>query len=116
MLQCSFYKFRLRTSHYVKSSRWLPVRAIEIFTPPFRYENGFIVDSSDNIVAYSWRDKAARLIASRIRGWGRIQYMDNPEWSADEIQDEVGKIVAEALNSFWETGYIEFGSIQAVEA
>ena len=90
--------------------------ALEIFTPPFRYENGFIVDSSDNIVAYSWRDKAARLIASRIRGWGRIQYMDNPEWSADEIQDEVGKIVAEALNSFWETGYIEFGSIQAVEA
>jgi hypothetical protein len=35
--------------------------------------------------------------AARIRGWGRIQYLDN----AEKLQEAVGHLVAEALNQLW---------------
>ena len=34
----------------------------------------------------------------RVRGWGRISYLENPK----ALQDEVGAIIVEALNDFWE--------------
>lgn len=69
-------------------------RALELYKPPFRYESLYIWDSENNIVA----DDVVIDAIARIRGWGRIQYMKNPE----KLQDEVGEIIAEALNDFWQ--------------
>ena len=55
-------------------------QALALYTPPFRYsEIGYIIDSSGKIAA-----DAARL-----------------ECSFDE-NEEMGAIIAEALNAFWE--------------
>ena len=86
---------------------------LDLYTPPFRYVGGYIYDSNNNMVAYSGTDTAqgtiiSRIrgwgtIISRIRGWGRIAYLDNPKGRAEQLQDEAGKIVAEALNMYWKT-------------
>jgi hypothetical protein len=33
----------------------------------------------------------------RVRGWGRIQYLPNPE----ALQDKVGEMIAEAITDYW---------------
>lgn len=76
--------------------------ALDLYHPPFRYDHGYIFDSKRQMVAdqggiHEMRD----LFIAEIRGWGRIQYMDNPKGRAAALQDEVGKILAEALNAFW---------------
>lgn len=76
--------------------------AFDLYTPPFRAEHGYIRDANDQIVADDGAaGEMAGLIASRIRGWGRIQYMDNPKGRAEKLQDEVSNIVADALNAYW---------------
>ena len=35
----------------------------------------------------------------RVRGWGRISYLPNPE----ELQDTVGALIAKALTEYWQT-------------
>lgn len=39
-------------------------------------------------------DKECQKVAD-VRGWGRIQYLDNPECR----QDEIGEFIAKAINS-----------------
>lgn len=68
--------------------------ALRLYTPPFRYEHGFIWDATNNMVA----DNDGQDIALRIRGWGRIGYKPDPE----KLQDAVGKLMARALTEFWE--------------
>ena len=72
-------------------------RALGLYTPPFRYECGYIFDRNGAMVA----DEAAmgnyQDAATRIRGWGRIQYLDNPEG----LQDAVGEIIADLLSKYW---------------
>lgn len=75
--------------------------ALALYTPPFRHEYGFIRDSNNEIVADDASSAATGLIAARIRGWGRIQYMDNPAGRANALQDEMADMVAEALNAYW---------------
>lgn len=82
--------------------------ALDLYKPPFRYEYGYVFDSNNQMVADKGEvGKLKGLIATRIRGWGRIQYMDNPVGRAGQLQDEVGKIVAEALNEYWGTSLAE---------
>lgn len=79
---------------------------LDLYIPPFRYVGGYIYDSNNNMVADSGTDLAHGTIISRIRGWGlisRIAYLDNPKGRAEQLQDEAGKIVAEALNMYWKT-------------
>jgi hypothetical protein len=80
-----------------------PIRcaALELYTPPFRHEHGYIRDANHQMVADDASSEATGLIAARIRGWGRIQYMDKPEMRANALQDEVAEVVAEALNAYW---------------
>jgi hypothetical protein len=66
-------------------------KALALYKPPFRYECGYIFDANSHMVA----DEVAHSL--RIRGWGRIGYMEDPR----ELQDEVGKLIAEALTKFW---------------
>src|SRR5574343_173075 len=67
--------------------------AAELYFPPFRFEHGYIWDSKNNMVA----DENANDIVARIRGWGRISYLDN----AEDLQDEVGHLIAELLTKHW---------------
>lgn len=75
--------------------------ALELYTPPFRHEHGYIRDANGQVVADDAGSEAVGLIASRIRGWGRIQYLDNPKGRAAALQDETAEILVEALNAYW---------------
>lgn len=68
-------------------------RAFAVYTPPFRFEGGYVWDAKRNMVA---DDKGDPL---RVRGWGRISYMQEPEG----LQDAVGALIAEALTAHWNT-------------
>ena len=80
-----------------------PIRqaALDLYTPPFRHEHGYIRDANHEMVADDAGSEGSGLVASRIRGWGRIQYMNKPELLAAVLQDEVAEMVAEALNAYW---------------
>ena len=70
-------------------------RALALYTPPFFYDKrgGYIWDSKQNMVADNHVDGDQVI---RVRGWGRIVYMENPE----ELQDEFGAMLAEALTEY----------------
>lgn len=83
--------------------------ALDLYKPPFRHEYGYIRDANHQMVADDAGSEGSGLIASRIRGWGRIKYMDKPEQRAAALQDEVAEIVAEALNTYWAAHGIKGG-------
>ena len=64
-------------------------RALALYKPPFSYHCGYIHDGEGNMVS----DAPAGAIVTRVRGWGRISYLEN----AEELQDTVGEMIAEAL-------------------
>lgn len=73
-------------------------RALKLYRPPFRYEHGYIFDSQNEMVVDD-ASKSQEAAALRVRGWGRISYLKDPE----ELQDAVGALIAEALTTFWRT-------------
>lgn len=62
----------------------LRARALALYKPPFRSEHGYIYDYEGTVVLVT-------------RGWGRIQYQEQPE----SLQDATGELLAEALTFFW---------------
>lgn len=83
--------------------------AFELYKPPFYFRGGYVWDSGHHMVLdqHTEDGDTSDAILARIRGWGRIQYMDKPELRAAALQDEVGKLVAEALNAAWERQSME---------
>ena len=73
----------------------LRVKALRLYKPPFRCARGYIYDKENQMVA----DESGHIL--RVRGWGRIGYMENPE----QLQDAVGEIIAEALTDYWERSF-----------
>lgn len=75
--------------------------AMAIYTPPFKYQHGYIFDAQQHMVADNGPicdgPSVEGAVASRVRGWGRIGYMPN----AAELQDEVGQMMADALNAHY---------------
>lgn len=69
-------------------------RAITLYTVPFRYECGYIFDANGHM-AVDVGDVGDSV--ARVRGWGRIQHMDNPE----ALQDEIGEMIAMAMTEYW---------------
>ena len=69
----------------------LKAEALGLYRPPFRYEHGYIYDARNYMVA----DESSHCL--RVRGWGRISYLKNPE----ALQDAAGELVAEALTEYW---------------
>ena len=67
--------------------------ALKLYKPPFKLDHGYIFDSHGEMVA----DQVDPIAIARIRGWGRISYMDN----AENLQDAVGELIVEALNEKW---------------
>ncbi|MGS3469178.1 hypothetical protein ACB303_24365 [Citrobacter farmeri] len=76
-------------------------KSICLYTPPFRFEHGYIWDAKGKMVADNHVD--GEDAALRVRGWGRISYMENPE----ALQDEVGNVIALAMTEFWERCVID---------
>lgn len=70
-------------------------RAIDLYKPPFVFYRGYIHDAEGNMVSDDEVDDTDGL--HRIRGWGRIQKFED----AENLQDEVGHIIAEALTEYW---------------
>ena len=71
----------------------LTKEAMSLYKPPFKYIAGYINDADGRMVA----DQGPDNIIMQIRGWGRIQYKNNPE----ALQDEIGRLCAEALTNLW---------------
>lgn len=69
--------------------------ALALYTPPFRYEHGYIFDANGHMVADDCGEQPG--VATRVRGWGRIGYMKD----AESLQDEVGALIAEILTAHW---------------
>jgi len=57
------------------------------FTFPVRFHegSGYILDATDQMVG-------------EVRAWGMLQYHKNPE----ELQDALGRFMADAINEKWE--------------
>ena len=75
--------------------------ALALYRPPFKFRGGYIHDAGGHMVAdqdgFGEGSKVFDSIAARVRGWGRIGYMPDPE----ALQDEVGAIIADALTAYW---------------
>lgn len=69
-------------------------RALELYEPPFQFHCGYIQDAKHRMVA----DQHEGPDSLRVRGWGRISCMEEPE----KLQDEVGALIAEALTEKWQ--------------
>ena len=68
--------------------------AIGLYEPPFSFKCGYIFDKNGQMVA---DQGGAEGYVMRVRGWGRIGYLENPE----ALQDEVGEWLAEILTNHW---------------
>lgn len=77
----------------IKNMTEIRKAAALLYKAPFRYECGFIWDANNSMVVDNFAENAA----ARIRGWGAIQYLPQ----AEELQDEVGKLIAEILTEHW---------------
>jgi len=76
----------------------LKQRALDLYKPPFHFERGYIRDADNQTVAdQDDRRDQREFIAAQVRGWGRIQYLPDPE----ALQDKVGDMIAEALTEYW---------------
>lgn len=73
--------------------------AMAIYKPPFKFYRGYIHDSAGHMVADQdgLDGEVEKSVVARVRGWGRIGYMPNPE----ELQDEVGQMMADALTAYY---------------
>ena len=76
-------------------------QALAIYKPPFHFHRGYIYDANSAMVADQGgpggQETVQGAVAARVRGWGRLGYMEN----GAALQDEIGQVVAEALNDFW---------------
>lgn len=74
-------------------------RAIALYQPPFTFNRfGYITDANHQPVAdNNVSDDESGKALLRVRGWGRISYMDD----AAPLQDQVGLELMEALNAHW---------------
>lgn len=73
----------------------LRARAISLYKPPFKFYFGYIWDADGQMVADQNLNEDGQIL--RVRGWGRISYLENPE----ALQDEVGEVIALALSNYW---------------
>jgi hypothetical protein len=75
-------------------------KAMALFTPPFRFEMGYVWDAKGEMVADNRVDQESDGDPTlRVRGWGRMKYF--PESAA--LHDEAGALLAEALTAGWKT-------------
>ena len=91
------FEGRRRILVKAKNSR-MRQECFKLYSPPFNYHRGYIWDSKGEMVC---DDGGAVDSIARIRGWGRLQYIQDGEFEPEELQDCVGELVAEALTKLW---------------
>jgi hypothetical protein len=74
-------------------------RAMMLYKPPFKFQHGYIHDSENRMVADDGDIEGEKNVAARVRGWGRISYLPDPE----KLQDEVGQMLVDALNLYYKS-------------
>ena len=87
----------------LKNKKTIRQAAFDLYKPPFRFDKrgGYVWDQEDNMVVdQDDFQEMQGMLAARVRGWGRIQYLK--EFDPCELQDKAGELVAEALTEFWE--------------
>ena len=82
-------------------------RALDAYYPPFRYDarGGYIWDAMGEMVADNHELEHPSLVDSlvlknatlRVRGWGRLSYLEEPA----KLQDAIGEHIARALTEYW---------------
>ena len=83
--------------HENRASEPISERAFALYRPPFRYDgHGYLWDANGEMVADDRPESPSAI--GRIRGWGRIGYLKEPE----KLQDMVGHLIAQALTEFWQ--------------
>lgn len=76
--------------------------AMKLYEPPFTFVHGYIYDNANHVVSDNGDiGQMEKAVISRIRGWGRLQYLKDGEFTPEQLQDAVGEIVVEALNDYW---------------
>lgn len=73
-------------------------KAMELLKPPFRLNHGYIFDSAHNPNMVADEGECEIGTIARLRGWGRLGYLDD----GAKIQDEIGNIICDALNEYFE--------------
>jgi hypothetical protein len=75
--------------------------AMSVYKPPFTFLHGYIYDSQHLMVAddgpITGEGGVAGAVAARVRGWGKLGY--RPDGA--KIQDEIGQMMADALNEYY---------------
>jgi hypothetical protein len=85
-------------------------RALALYTPPFTTRYDYVFDGAGNMIADYASDPSNPL---RVRGWGRICYLPDPEALQDTVEaflEEAGATapgltaaeVADRLTTFWQ--------------
>ncbi len=78
--------------------------AMELYKPPFKHMHGYIFDADNNMVAddndtlHRELSEGNKFAIQRVRGWGRLGYLENP----GQKQDKIGDIIAKALTEYWD--------------
>eukprot|EP00697_Spironema_sp_BW2_P015779 gnl/Spiro4/6753_TR3487_c0_g1_i1.p2 gnl/Spiro4/6753_TR3487_c0_g1~~gnl/Spiro4/6753_TR3487_c0_g1_i1.p2 ORF type:complete len:224 (-),score=13.23 gnl/Spiro4/6753_TR3487_c0_g1_i1:733-1404(-) len=77
-------------------------RALDLYSAPFTFNKyGYLNDSSGQMVADNHVEdsveETGKEAVLRVRGWGRISYLPDPE----KLQDQVGEIIGQALTAYW---------------
>lgn len=76
--------------------------AMAVYKPPFAYKHGYIYDSQQLMVSDHGpigedEPGVGGAVAARVRGWGKLGYLPN----GAELQDEIGRMMADALNALY---------------
>jgi hypothetical protein len=79
----------------------LPVRADDFGQYIWGPENEMVADCVRDYTQGEYKDDELGE-PIRIRGWGRIQYIKDPEKTPTQIQDEIMEWVADAINAYAE--------------
>lgn len=88
-------------------------RALDLYTPPFNFNRyGYLNDSKSQMVADNHVEDSVEETGKeamlRVRGWGRISYLPEPE----KLQDQIGEILGQALTEFW----LKHGGVECLQA
>ena len=72
----------------------------QFYQPPFRYEHGYVFDSTHKMIADVATDDAP-LMAAKLRSWSQLIRKHGVDDGA-VLRDKLGLVIAEALNEYWD--------------
>ena len=70
---------------------------LNIYEAPFSHHCGYIHDANGKMVADDSGGDIHGIV--QVRGWGHLSKLDD----AEEVQDEIGEMIAEALTQYWKS-------------